>query len=451
MRIKKSLFVSACAWTLVVPETALASGISVQTFGGEHGTPMTEDPTAIFYNPSGIAGSHGGNAFADLTLAFRHATYDRPNSDANVPAGGEGANTGRASLLNLLASPFLGATYRFGDFAVGAAYYTPYGAQVSWDTNKAYKGSTQFPGAVDGVQRWYSITGVLRSSFVSLAAAYDFGALEVGLSGNLIQTVANTVRAEDPTGGNDLATEGRSWLDTSSIDFSMVLGVTYVPSSNVRIGFSYQSRPNFSGGIRASGHLRTLFPRGSENDNKVEFLTNLPDIFRVGASYRPREDVELRLFGDYQRWSALGDQCVVNPGANCPINANGSAGSANVILNQVRDWHDTFGVRGGASYWLAPEIELFAGMGYSSNAVPNDTLEAALPDFNAISAAIGGRFLVVKRLHFAATYTEFFYFSRDTTGESLHPTLSPPSESPDSGGKYTQQVGVLDLNANFAF
>jgi long-chain fatty acid transport protein len=32
-----------------------ATGIAVARFGGEHGTPMTSDPTAMYYNPAGLA------------------------------------------------------------------------------------------------------------------------------------------------------------------------------------------------------------------------------------------------------------------------------------------------------------------------------------------------------------------------------------------------------------
>jgi long-chain fatty acid transport protein len=449
-RMTTSLVVAALSGTA---GTSLATGISVARFGGEHGTPMTTDATATFYNPAGIVGQTGGHLYGDLNLALRHLTYERAGSatDAAIPTGAEGANTGTASLVNLIAEPFFGVTYRFGDVALGASYYVPYGGQSSWSKNDAFAGNTRFPGAVDGVQRWYSIQGELRSSYATLAAAYDFGTVQAGISANLIDTIANTVRAKDPTGGNDVRDEGRSWLDARSLDFSLGAGVAWEPKSKlVRVGLSYQSRPHVTGGIRAGGHLHTLFASGSSNDNQIDFLTNLPDVFRGGVSYRPSPDVELRLFGDYQRWSAVANMCVVNPGTDCNIGANGS-GSPNVILNQVRDWHDTFGVRGGASYWFTRAVEAFGGAGFTSNAIPDRTLEPALPDFHAITVAGGAGFLVGDRLHFNAGYTQVFYVSRDTSGQSIHPTLAAASKGPDSSGKYTQQIGLLNLNAEFRF
>src|SRR4051812_26473862 len=140
--------------------TAPASGYSIASFGGEKGTPMTTNATALYYNPSGIADSEGGHAFVDANTAWRHALYERSASSSDVPEppGAEGANTGRASLLNLIPSPFVGATYKIGRVGLGAAFFTPFGGQSAWDKNDHFQGNTSFPGPIDGVQRWSQIS-----------------------------------------------------------------------------------------------------------------------------------------------------------------------------------------------------------------------------------------------------------------------------------------------------
>jgi long-chain fatty acid transport protein len=440
----------------IVPGTALGSGLSVARFGGEHGNPMTTEATAIYYNPSGIADSEGGHIFGDLSLVFRGATYEHAiaATDTVVPPGARGANSGRATLFNVIAEPFLGATYRLRRFALGAAFYVPFGGQNSWDENGTFRGNDAFLGAVDGVQRWYAMEGELRSSFVSLAGAYSLGPVSIGLSANLIDTVANTVQARNSTGNDDVRTEGRAWLDTSSWDPSFGVGVTVTPlqkKEKLRLGLSYQSQPRVVGGIRTEGVLHTSFA-GRQTDANVVFTTDLPDVVRAGASYRPMEKLELRLFGDYQRWSELDHQCVFLKGSRCDLNADGSAqAGSSVILNFVRRWHDTFAVRTGASYWTSPAVELLTGIGYSSNAVPNATLEPALMDFNAVSASAGAVFSLFERVHLATTYTHLFYISRDTTGQSEHPTFAPPSRSPDSSGKYSLALDLVNVNVDVAF
>ncbi len=449
----KSVVALIVGAVVLAPGAAHASGLSIARFGGEHGTPTTTEAPSIYYNPAGIADSEGGHLYGDLSLAFRSATYTHQSSgtDAPVPAGAEGANTGRATLFNVIPEPFVGATYRFGRFAIGAAVFVPFGGQDSWNKNGAFQGNNRFPGAVDGVQRWYMIQGELRSTFISLAGAYSLGKVSIGVAVNLIDTVADIVQARNASGSDDIRTEGRAWLDSQSWDASMGVGIAYQPMKKLRLGLSYQSRPNFGGGIRATGDLHTLFG-ASAADSKVAFTTDLPDVVRAGASYRPTERVELRLFGDYQRWSVLQHQCIMAASSTCDINPDGSAQpGSQVILNYVRDWHDTFGVRGGASYWTSPGVELLAGAGYGSNAVPSSTLEPALLDMDFVSASLGGVFALFERVHLATTYTQVFYFSRDTTGQSAHPTFQAPSKSPDSGGKYTLALGLLNVNLDVAF
>lgn len=437
----------------LAPGLAHASGISVARFGAEHGNPMTTEPTAIYYNPAGIADSTGGHLFGDLNLAFRHATYThhRAATDAPEPAGAEGANTGSAYLFNVLAEPFFGATYKFGKLALGAAYFVPFGGQNRWSENESFRENSRFPGAVDGVQRWYAIQGALRSSFLGVAAAYSFDTVSIGLSGNLIETTANTIQARNAGGDDDVRNEGRAWLDARSWDVSFGAGVAYTPVRPLRIGLSYQSRPGITGGIRAMGDLHTFFA-GKEGVSKVAFTTEIPDVFRAGASYRPSDNVELRLFGDYQRWSVLDHQCIMAAGSACDINPDGSAKpGSDVILNFVRDWHDTFGVRAGVSYFTSSNVELLVGAGYSSKAVPDSTLEPALLDFDLMTASVGAVFALFERVHLATTYTQVVYFSRDTTGQSIHPTLQAPSKSPDSGGEYTLALGLFNVNVDVAF
>lgn len=433
---------------------AHASGLSVARFGGEHGYPVTSNPTALYYNPAGIADSSGGHLYLDLTTAWRRTRYDRPADPTDAPdqPGAEGANTGEAKLLNPVFSPMGALTYQFGKVAIGAAYYTPFGGQSAWSQRSAFENNSVAPGAVDGTQRWYSIEGELRASVLAVGAAYDFGPVSAGLTANLMETVVDTLRARDPAGSDDVRREGRSLLQGKSFDPAFGIGLTYKAiADRLAIGASYQSRPNVVGGVRASGTLTTVLANQIKSTNDVDFNTDWPDVVRLGARYRPNEDIELRLFGDYQRWSVVENHCVSAKGTKCEVNADGSAAGGEVVLNQVRDWHDTAGVRVGASYWLRPEIELFGGAGFTSNAIPDRTLEPALPDWHSFSVALGGRFALVESLHLMTTYTEVFYLARDTSGQSIHPDLQPPSRSPSSGGKYSQQLGALNVNLDWAF
>ena len=114
-----------------------------------------------------------------------------------MPDDAQGANTGKATLFNVAAAPMLGATGKFGDFALGLAWYVPFGGASTWDKDDDWE-TSRYPGPIDGEQRWYSISGTLRAMYWTLGAAYKIPrtGLSLGVSGSLIRAeVKTTARA----------------------------------------------------------------------------------------------------------------------------------------------------------------------------------------------------------------------------------------------------------------
>jgi long-chain fatty acid transport protein len=199
------------------------------------------------------------------------------------------------------------------------------------------------------------------------------------------------------------------------------------------------------------GDLHNNFA-GSVETTPIDLHQDLPDVIRVGMRYRPERDLELRLFGDLTRWSAFEDQCIARRDEPCELNADGSsAPGSGVVQNVRRDWNDAFGIRAGLSSWVEPALEVFTGAGYDSNAVPDETLETSLMDFDDVSLAVGARYELASRLFVAASYTQFYNFPRDTRGKSEHAQLAAPSNGPDSGGRYTDWAGLVNLNLEHTF
>ncbi len=442
--------------SLLGATTAQASGFATARFGGEHGHPTTENPTAIYYNPASLTGSSGTHLFAEGMFVLRRASYahEPAPTDVTPPADARSANSGEATLTNFAAVPMLGASTRLGRLAVGAGFYVPFGGGESWGNNDAFADHPLYPGPVDGVQRWYSIEGTIESLYFTLAAAYpvsDTG-LSVGVSANLIYSLVDATTARTVLGNDDILIEGRSHLDVDGWQAGFGVGVLYEPVlERLWLGASYQSRPNVSGGMVLHGKLENDFA-GSVDTTKVDFRQELPDVIRVGARFRPEPELELRLFGDYTRWSAFEDQCVSRKGEPCELDPDGSAANGSgVIQNVPRHWQDAFGVRAGVSVWARPELEVFAGLGYDSNAVPDSTLEPSLMDYDDVSFAVGARYELWQDAFVSASYTQFENVPRDNSKKSVHPTEAPPSNGPDAGGQYDEWVGLVNLGVELGF
>src|SRR5262249_18892071 len=282
------------------------------------------------YNPAGIAESDGTNIFIDANVALRHATYSHDQAqgnpaqtgDQNEPADAKGANYGEGTLFNVIAVPMIGASTKIGDLALGAAFYIPTGGSSMWSQNDAFKGNRKYPGPVDGIARWYSMQGEILSYYWTLAVAYEFKqiGLSIGASGNLIHSSINTIRASTSSSDNDVTNEGRSFLDVGGWQGSFGVGADLeVIRKTLWFGASYQARPNVAGGMTLKGHLKENLA-GVVTDDEVELHQDLPDVIRIGGRFRPVEDWEIRLFGDWTRWSAFKNQCIVQAGGPCNVN-----------------------------------------------------------------------------------------------------------------------------------
>lgn len=449
----RNLKILAALGTLCVlaPSPAWASGFSVAHFAAEHGHPTTDNATALYFNPAALTLSDGLHVFADLSLAVRRVTYDRPRaaSDAADPPDAPGANVGRAVLVNPLVNPVLAASLKLGKVSLGAGFFTPFGGSVSWNKRREFAGS-RYPGLVDGVTRFQSIEGEIITSQFSLGGALRVAGtgLSLGVSGSLLRSWIDDVRAWS-NGGNDVTIEGRSLLQVNGYALGFGAGALYEVTPDVLwLGLSYQSRPNVSGGMRLHGSLDNNLS-GAPSSSHVDMAYDLPDIVRWGARYRAWQNLELRAFGDYTRYSAFKNQCVVQAGAPCDLGPNGAETMGGLVLQNVpRNYHDSFGVRLGASVWPRRELEVFSGWGFESSAVPDATFEPGLPDFAGVSFALGGRVALGRRVHVALSYTHFVYLPRDVHSELQN--FASPSRSPDASGHYTQQVGVGNLNLDLA-
>ncbi|MCA9655558.1 MAG: outer membrane protein transport protein [Myxococcales bacterium] len=471
----------AIAWS----GSAHASGFASARFGGEHGHPTTDNATAIYYNPAGIALSKGTHIFVDATTALRWASYERPASAVNSPLTLEsapGSNDGKATLFNGIVAPFVGVTSDFGtDFIYGGVgMYFPFGGSAVWDKNPTYTNSPQFPGAVDGVQRWYSIDGTIRSMYISGALGFNIRkiGLSLGVSGSAIRSEVVTIRARNTDGTDDVRSElpdgstvlkeGRSYIDVNGWQGGFAIGAVYnvLKKDKLFIGASYSSQPNVVGGMTLEGNLYNTLGTAPPSVTEVELTQTLPEIVRLGLRYRPIEKVELRLFGDYSRWSVFDKQCVLDkgePDRSCEFDGEdtaldnpgsfGAAGDGVVGVTQhlPRYWKDAGGVRVGASYWFLPQLEGYIGTGFDSSAVPLETLDPALMDMNKMSLSLGARWQMIKHLAVSLTSTELWFFTTDTKGKNALNTFVAPTRQPSAEGEYKQFFQLFNLYVDVSF
>ncbi|MBX3258512.1 MAG: outer membrane protein transport protein [Labilithrix sp.] len=469
----------AAVGALATPREAEASGYLTARFGADHGTPAQPNTFAVYFNPAALGGTTGTTITGDVSVLLRFVKYNR-TADALSPSNDSSladqsyidANTGTASLTNLLALPFVGVNTDFGtkNLRAGYAAYVPFGGLATWDRIRGVPGS---PGSTDGVQRWHNISGQILAVYNTFAIAYKIAPAKLSIGASVSPVIHNvaTARARNADGSDDTVSngsliEGRSFINATGINLAASAGVYYEPTDTLRFGLSYLSQPGF-GETRMSGVLRTQLGAGQESKADIDFLQEYPDIIRFGGAWRATERLELRGDVEFVRWNVFKRQCVVEKGAKCAVADDGrrlteDPDGQRVQLNVPRNWDNAVGVRVGPGYWINEKLEAFGSLGMTTPAVPKETIDASTIDALRLYLTFGARYEINKHWALAGSYNHIYFFNVDTKGANdqnitAHPASSPGggdynvSRSPSADGRYRSQIGFLNVNVAYTF
>ena len=214
---------------------------------------------------------------------------------------------------------------KFGDFAVALSLLAPMPGLQDWGGNSAFKNNNDYPGARDGSARWFMIQGNQTLLYTTLAASYTIPSIRLsfGVGANLIYQSVRLLRARTGRGDDALAQEGRINMKVSGLSGSFALGTQWeILANKLFLGLSYQAPPGLYKGMNLHGTLGTWLLTDKPGTEDVTLKQILPDIVRWALRYREDGRYELRLFGDYTRWSTMERQCLVKKGTTCDASSD---------------------------------------------------------------------------------------------------------------------------------
>lgn len=470
----KLLAAAALALAVLAPEgTARASGFLSDQFGSNQANPALGNTYAVYFNPAAMAGLHGADLTVDGVLAARSLDYTRSSSAlipsssyaTNAPSASypyyTGSNTGKATLFNVLSAPFGGFVTDFGGSKarLGVAAYIPFGGAATWGHNQAYANSTVVPGGYDGPQRWSSISASTYSVYTTAAFAYRFEKprIGLGLSVSGIYTTLQDTRARNADGSDNILAptgaiqEGRTFIDEKGAQIGAAAGIYWEATKDgaLRLGASYTSQPNF-GTMRLTGNFKFTPGAVAESNTSADLLQALPDIIRWGAAWRVSPQTEIRLDGDWERWSNFKNQCVVTSGSSCQTNSQGVATGSNILLDLPRNWKDSYKVRLGVGYWVTPDTELDASGSWNSAPVDKHNEDPLIYDSTRLAGTVGVRHGFNRHLYASLSYT-YVWVMPLTVENSAYPDYPKPSTSPSTNGDYSSQLYIFDASVSYRF
>jgi long-chain fatty acid transport protein len=414
--------------------TTHASGFFISQIGGPDASPTDPDPSAIFWNPAALGGVSGLEVQAELISILRFARYDREvGYQWNVQDQSWNTVTGTArsaSLFNYIPLPFFGVALQLSDrFVLGLGVYSPFGASSSWEE-------------ADGPQAYHSISGSNTSTFFSTSLSFSILSwLHAGLTLSYVHSVVSSERLADFSDIIGGLPEDPSLLATMQMEgfaggsFSAEVGL-FFDFERLKVGVSYQ--PPIA--VKNEGRI-VLTPLGQKLKDVIgdhpaeadgEMSYTLPDNLKASVDYYLRSDLRLRLYLEWVNWSRFD-----------AITIDVQRRTISLLPETLVDrhaFHDAFGGTLQLKYWLWPRLAVFGGIGFDTNAIPDETLSAVFIDSDKIAAHLGVDLMLWGGLR-AKVGLKYVHFFENTVESS--------GRVPVADGTYGSEFVMIDLNLSY--
>lgn len=357
---------------LLVPASlVLASGFSIYE-QGSRATGMAgaflaraNDPSALFYNPAGIAGLKG----LQLQLG---TTAIQTDFSFTGPIGMDQYFYSKAKKGLFFPSHFYASYSLNSNLTFGLGIYSPFGMGSTWKDK--------------WVGRLLATNTELRTFFVNPNIAYRiFENLSVAAGVSFVN--ANVVLEKDVF-FTPRHLFGHSKLEANANGFGFNAGLQYRLLDKIAIGLMYRSPVNldFKNGTASfsfpttendivNQEVATYFPQKTKASSKL----TLPASYGLGIAYDMTENLSFEFDYFAMGWHTY-DEIKIDF-------AQPVAGQTESV--NPRNYKDTFSLRLGMEYRLDKHFTLRAGYAWDYHAVPAAYVEPSLPENDRHNYTIG--------------------------------------------------------------
>ena len=395
----KNKLVLACILATLAGTTSLAAaaGLKVNEQGakamgmGNAFTAQADDPTALFYNPAGIAFLKG----AQVTLGATNILVPSTEFNGTTALSGNAPNVGSTNVFekakqDLFIAPTLYATYSFEGvpLSVGLGINAIYPLAKSWDDSSAFRNQIMNI-AVKPINFQPTVAYRFDSMNLAVAAGLDVTHALVNM-----QTMPYTAGA----GGTNTAYElGLMGLDGDATDVGYNVGLKWKALPSLSFGAAYRSEIDLK--IKGNANFLATTPAGfdiigmttgatspysrTRAASTVTTTITLPDSLSLGVAWQPTDKLTLEFDAERTGWSSM---------KNLEFKFDGAQFNNFNNKPKALNWTDVWCYKVGTQYALTQNLDLRAGFMYDTNPIPDSTLGPLLPDSDRLSFSIGQGF-----------------------------------------------------------
>ncbi len=370
---------------------ALAAGLKVNEQGakamsmGNAFTAQADDPSALFYNPAGIAFLKGTQFSLGSTIIYVPSTEFTGTTPLSGNGGSTSVSENAKNDIFIAPTTYLTHSFEGAPLSLGFAINSIYPLAKSWDDSSAFRNQV--------------MNIAVKPINFQPTVAYRFDDLNLGVAVGLdvthaivtMQTAPNTAGA---TGTNSAYELGLMGLDGTATDVGWNGGLLWKPLPALSFGASYRSEIKLK--VSGTANFNATTPAGFDTigmttsasspysrSRAVSSVTadiNLPASLSLGGAWKPIEKLTLELDAEQTYWSTM-KNLEFKFASTQFTNFNNKPKSL--------DWKDVWCYKIGAQYAYSKHLDLRAGFMYDQNPIPDSTLGPLLPDSDRISFSVG--------------------------------------------------------------
>lgn len=363
------LATSAFGSGFLIPEQGAKASAMAGAFAA-----TADDPSAIFYNPAGIAqqrhmAAYAGTTFINFTNEF---TGD---FNSSVTSGVE-AKYNRHT-FNI---PNMYAVVPFGEnITVGVGVFAAFGLRTDW--------ADPFPG------RYISKDADLKTTSVNPVIAWQTSDGRLAIGGGVeyrrARVILNANRmALNPFTGRIADVANTRLASEYGDDIGFNFGILWKATDRFRLGASYRSAMDID--LEGDAEITQISTGNAQLDAVIHaqlppnqpITTTLPfpEIATIAGAFSPNEnwDIEIDLIRTgWDRFKALDVEFLTTPAAS---------------FTREQNWEDSTSYRIGVNHNATENWDVRFGFVYDENPQPVEAVSPLLPDSDRLGGSLGAGF-----------------------------------------------------------
>ncbi len=368
----KSRLTVVVLMVLLVPTIVFGAGFHIREQGAKAMgmanafVAQADDPSAIFYNPAGIAFQSGTQVSLGVTVINVPETEFKGETEI----GGTVVAVDTKARKDVFFPPNFYATFSEEDspWAFGIGIGSLYPLAKRWDNSSPFR---------DEIKEI-----AIKPINVNPTVAYRFDSLNLAVGAGIDYTYAQVWLEKDTFAGayghiasTEIEGDGDGW--------GYNFGVLWKPINSLSVAVAYRSEVELdidgdadflvtpAGQAVIGGALEvpaSFIPTTATSDASTEIT--LPDTWSFAVAWHPTDRLTIECDADRFGWSSY-DELDIDLGPSSPLGDSPAA---------PKDWNDVWAYRVGAQYAVTETIDLRVGYARDNTPVPDSTMGPELPD-----------------------------------------------------------------------